>query len=99
MKSLLMIAALASALQLASFSGTCAEAAKTYQVTGPVLELTDKAIVVQKGDDRWEVARDEKTRVDGALKVGEKVTIHYRMVAVSVDSKDGKSEGKKKAAK
>ena len=99
MKTLLKIVALASALQLASFSGICAEAAKTYQVTGPVLELTDKVIVVQKGDDRWEIARDEKTRTDGALKVGEKVTIHYRMVAVSVDDKASKAEGKKKTAK
>jgi len=66
-------------------------------VTGPVLEVTDKAIVVQKGDERWEVGRDEKTRVDGELKVGSKVTIHYRMMAVSVETKAAKGEVKKKA--
>ena len=27
--------------------------AKTYQVTGPVLELTDTTIVVQKGEEKW----------------------------------------------
>ena len=96
MKTLLKIAVLASALQLAGLTGISAEAAKTYQVTGPILELTDKAIVVQKGDDRWEIARDEKTRTDAPLKVGDKVTIHYRMVAVSVDDKAPKAEGKKK---
>jgi hypothetical protein len=95
MKSLLQIAVLASALQLASLSAGAAEA-KTYQVTGPVLELTDKIIVVQKGDDRWEVGRDETTRVEGELKVGNKVTIHYRMHAVSVDAKAGKGAAKKK---
>ena len=86
----------AAALQLASLSTALAQT-KTYQVTGPVLELTDKMIAVQKGDERWEVARNEKTRVDGELKVGGKVTIHYRMVATSVESKAGKSEEKKKA--
>lgn len=33
--------------------------AKTYQVTGEVLELTDTTIIVQKGEDRWQVARDK----------------------------------------
>ena len=94
MKSLLCLLALAATLQLAGFSTNAAEAAKTYQVTGPILELTEKTIVVQKGDERWEIARDDKTRVDGELKVGNKVTIHYRMHAVSVDSK---AEGKKKS--
>ncbi len=65
-----------------------AEAAKTYQVTGPILEVNAKMIVVQKGDDRWEIARDEATKTKGELKVGEKVTIHYRMTATSVDTKE-----------
>jgi hypothetical protein len=100
MKNLFKAVALASALQLAAIGAMAAESAKTYQVTGPVLEVTEKAIVVQKGDERWEVARNEKTRIDGELKVGNKVTIHYRMIAVSVESKsEGKAEGKKKAAK
>src|SRR2546423_2947307 len=76
-------------------------APKTYQVTGPIVELTDKTIVVQKGDERWEIARDEKTRVSGDLKIGSKVTIHYRMTATTIESKtDGKtdaSSAKKKA--
>ncbi len=55
--------------------------AKTYQVTGPILELTDTKIVVQKGEEKWEVARDADTKVTGELKVGAKVTIDYRMFA------------------
>lgn len=62
-------------------------ATKTYQVTGKVLEVSDKMIVVQKGDERWEIAREASTKLTGVVKVGEKVTIHYRMVAVSVESK------------
>jgi len=43
--------------------------------------------LVQKGDERWEIARDDATRAKGDLKVGQKVTIHYRMTATTVKSK------------
>ena len=58
-----------------------------YQVTGPVLEVTDSKIVVQKGKDKWEIARDASTKVTGELKVGSKVTIEYKMTATSVEVK------------
>jgi len=67
---------------------------KTYQVTGPVLELTATKIVVQKGEDKWEIARNDKTKVTGDLKVGAKVTIHYTMTAADVEVK-GEKEKKK----
>lgn len=60
---------------------------KTYQVTGPVLEVTDTAIVVQKGKEKWEIARDHDTKVKGELKVGAKVTVEYRMSAASIAAK------------
>ena len=63
----------------------------TYQVTGPVLEVRDDMIAVQKGKDRWELARDRDTKVTGDLKVGSKVTIQYRMTATSVDAKEAKA--------
>ena len=71
-------------------------AVKTYQVTGPVLEVTDTMIAVQKGKDRWEINRDANTKVTGDLKVGDKVTITYTMSATEVEVKVGK--GKKKEA-
>jgi len=55
------------------------------------------SIWLQKADEHWEVAHAQKTRIDGELKVGGKVTIHCRMVAVSVESKSDKGEGKKRA--
>ena len=88
------IIALLSGLLLFAQSPTFAATAKTYQVTGPIVELTDKTIVVQKGEERWEIARDENTKVKGALKVGEKVTIHYRMNAASVEAKSGATDTK-----
>jgi len=63
---------------------------KTYQVTGPVLEATDSMIAVQKGKDRWEIARDSNTKVTGDLKVGAKVTITYTMTATEAEVKAGK---------
>ncbi len=69
---------------------------KTYQVTGPVLELRDDVIVVQKGKDKWEVGRGADTKVTGELKVGAKVTIEYKMTATSVDVKEAKAKGTKK---
>lgn len=71
---------------------------KTYQVTGPVLEMNDSMIAVQKGKDRWEIARDSNTKVTGDLKVGAKVTITYTMTATEVEVKAGK-EGKASPAK
>src|SRR5579859_5302901 len=59
-------------LFLTAGSSLRADNAKNYQVTGPVLELTPTKIVVQKGDDRWELARSADTKVDGDLKVGAK---------------------------
>ena len=67
---------------------------KTYQVTGPVLEVTNTAITVQKGKDKWEIARDNSTKVTGDLKVGSKVTIQYEMKAASIEVKEEKKKGK-----
>jgi hypothetical protein len=60
---------------------------KTYQVTGPVLDVSDSVIVVQKGDERWELARTPDTKVKGNLVKGAKVTIFYTMTAVNVEVK------------
>lgn len=70
---------------------------KTYQVTGPVLEMTDTMIAVQKGKDRWEIARDASTKINGDAKVGSKVMITYTMTAAEVEVKEAK--GAKAAAK
>jgi len=65
---------------------------KTYQVTGPVLELTPASVTVQKGNDKWEIARDKNTKMTGDLKVGAKVTIYYHMVADEVEVKETKAK-------
>jgi len=69
--------------------------AMAYQVTGPVLDVTDTKIVVEKGKEKWEIARDANTKVQGELKKGAKVTVEYKMTATSVEVK-GEAKGKKK---
>jgi hypothetical protein len=68
---------------------------KDYQVTGPVLDLKDDIIVVQKGNEKWEIGRDKSTKVNGDLKKGSRVTIHYKMTASSVEVKDSAKAGTK----
>jgi hypothetical protein len=78
------VAVFAIAMTLSSFA---LAADKSYQVTGPVLEVRPDAVVVQKGSEKWEVARDAATKVSGDLKVGAKVTVKYKMTATEVEVK------------
>src|SRR5215469_14644683 len=87
---------LLAAVSLA-FSSVALAGAKTYEVTGPVLEVNDSMIVVQKGKDRWEINRDANTKVTGDVKVGDKVHGTYTMSATDVEVKAGKG-GKKEGA-
>jgi hypothetical protein len=86
----LVLVGMAVLLLLAS---PASAAVNTYQVTGPVLEVGADKIVVQKGKERWEIARDSSTKM-GDVKVGDKVTIHYRMTATEVEGKPAKAEAK-----
>ncbi|MGZ8447861.1 MAG: hypothetical protein ACXWWM_08810 [Candidatus Deferrimicrobiaceae bacterium] len=90
-KTLLVVCAIVLVASFAFAAGP-----KTYQVTGPVLELKDDLIVVQKGSDKWEIARGKDTKVTGDLKVGSKVTIEYKMTAATVEVKDVKAKETKK---
>lgn len=76
-----------------------AESAKSYQVTGPIVALTDSVITVQKGDEKWEIARSASSKVDGKLAVGSRVTVHYKMSADRIEVKEaGTTEKADRAA-
>lgn len=93
MKKVLLLAVVAV---LTSFGlGYAFAAPKTYQATGPVLELTADTIVVQKGSEKWEIARSSSTKVTGDLKVGAKVTVQYTMSATQIDVKPATATKKK----
>lgn len=69
-------------------------AASAYQVTGPVLAVTNDTIVIEKNKEKWEIERDKNTKVTGELKKGSRVTVQYRMTATSIESKDKPSGAK-----
>jgi hypothetical protein len=52
-----------------------------------VLEVRDDAIVVEKGKEKWEIAKDKDTKVTGDVRVGAKVTVYYTMKATEIESK------------
>jgi hypothetical protein len=91
--ALSLLAAASLALSTTVFAG-----AKTYEGTGPILEVNDSMIVIQHGKERWEINRDANTKVTGDLKVGEKVHISYTMNATEVELKAAKSEKKEMKA-
>lgn len=84
MKRILAVVAIIGLFSSVAFAGPI----KTYQVTGPVLEVTSDMVAVQKGSERWEIALGPDTNVTGDLKVGSKVTIEYRMTATKVHVKE-----------
>ncbi|MBI5074934.1 MAG: hypothetical protein HZB62_07175 [Nitrospirae bacterium] len=88
MKYVIMVVVLCMVMASFAFAGSL----KNYQVTGPVLELKDDMIVVQKGKEKWEIARDKTTKVTGDLKVGSKVTIQYQMKATEIEAKTDKKK-------
>ena len=95
-RSLALLLALSLCLTLC---GTLSAATNDYQVTGPVLEVTDAMITVQKGKERWEIARHTGTKSDSPIKVGDKVTVHYTMTATKIEVKAdnaAQAEGKSK---
>lgn len=88
MKTTLIILAV-----LIAFSATAFAGAKSYQVTGPVLAVTDDVITVQKEKEKWEINYD-KTKMP-PVKVGDKVTIKYEMKATGVEVKGAEKKEKK----
>ena len=70
--------------------------AKDYQVTGPVVDVKDDVIIVKKGSDNWEIARDKDTKTTGEIKKGDKVMIKYKMTATSIDAPKAKTDAKAK---
>ena len=62
--------------------------AKDYQVTGPVVDVKDDAIVVKKGSENWEIARDKDTKTSGDVKKGDRVMVKYKMIATSIEGKE-----------
>ena len=66
----------------------------TYQVTGPVVDTSADSITVLKGKENWQIAKDSATKITGDPKKGDKVTIHYRMIATDIATKPATAKKK-----
>lgn len=73
------------------------KASTTNKVSGAIVALTDDTITIEKKKERWEIARTAETKTAGDLKVGQKVTVTYRMTATNIEAKaaDAKKGEKK----
>ena len=85
LRKTLFVAATAGSLWLSAAVTPALADPASYQATGNVLAVTDTVVTIQKGKEKWEIARDANTKADGDLKVGDKVTVHYTMTASSID--------------
>ena len=80
---------LAAVFLLAMTAVPALAAPKTYQVTGPVTAMDADTVTVQKGTEKWEIAKGTATMPAG-VQVGSKVTIMYSMTATSITAKAAK---------
>jgi len=90
-KARVLFVAIAVSLSTAAFAAD----SKSYQVTGPVVSVTNDAITVMKGQEKWEIAKDAATKTSGEVKEGDKVTVMYRMTATSIEAKGGAAKKSK----
>jgi hypothetical protein len=85
----------ALAAVLAVLAGPTLAAEKSYQVTGPVVDVGPDSITVQKGKENWQIAKTADTKGGADVKKGDKVTVQYKMTATSIEAKAEKAAGKK----
>jgi hypothetical protein len=81
---------LLAALYLASIGATFAAGAKSYQLTGTVVEATGSKVTIEKGTERFEFDVDPATTKGSAeLKLGSTATVTYVMSATKVEAAAG----------
>ena len=74
-----------------------AAAPKSYQFTGTVKSVDGTTFTVQKSaTETWDFSTDPSTK--GTPKVGDKVTVQYRMVATSIETKPATGAAKPAAS-
>ena len=91
----ILITAFVVAMLLAAFVAGGHAAAKSYQFSGVVKAADAGSLTVEKSaKETWqfEVSKDTK----GTPKVGDKVTVMYKMVATEIESKPATATATKK---
>ena len=84
--------AVALVFALALAAGLAA-ATKTYQFTGTVKAVDGNTFTVEKSaKETWTFSTDSSTK--GTPKVGDKVTVYYKMIATDIEAKPAAAEKK-----
>lgn len=96
MKRILWLLAIASVALALGFSAGMSAAGKSYQFTGTVKSADGGTLTVEKSaKEIWTFTTDKDTK--GTAKVGDRVTVHYNMVATEIEAKPGATTAKKPA--
>jgi hypothetical protein len=83
------------AVVVAILAGSAYAAGKSYQFTGTVKTVQGTTFTVEKAPKEvWEFSTEASTK--GTPKVGDKVTVYYRMVATEIEGKAAAAPAKKK---
>ena len=94
MKRVTFVVALLALMMMAFVAGGFA-AAKSYQFTGVVKAADGGSLTVEKtAKETWQFETSKDTK--GTAKVGDKVTVYYKMVAIEIESKPAAAPAKKK---
>lgn len=83
-----------SLLITALFASSTVFAAKSYQVTGPVIDVTATTITIDKKGEKFEIEKAAATKSSGEIKKGDKATVYYTMTATEVEVKADKKSKK-----
>jgi len=86
MRRVLWLVMIVGAVLVVGFGARMNAAAKTYQFTGTVKSADAATLTVEKSaTETWTFSTDASTK--GTAKVGDKVTVHYTMVATEIEAK------------
>jgi hypothetical protein len=81
------IICLLAAFSLVFINAAFSAGAKSYQITGTVVEATGSRVTLQKGTERFEIGVDPATTKGSAeLKAGSTVTVTYVMSATKIEA-------------
>jgi hypothetical protein len=76
---------------LIGFAAGASAADKTYQFTGMVKSNDGGMLTVEKSaKETWTFSTDKETK--GTAKVGDRVTVYYKMVATEIENKPATSK-------
>jgi hypothetical protein len=95
MKRILWLLALVVIALAVSFGVGVSAAGKAYQFTGTVESNDGGVLTVKKSaTETWTFTTDAATK--GTAKVGDKVTVYYKMIATEIEAKPAAAAPKKK---